>query len=362
MSTPNSRTGPLIGRGSEIRPANRFERTRVEDDFEHCEEDKELPGARRVPTEFLPDRTQKIITENDSPDIGFRYSINPYRGCEHGCSYCYARPTHEMLGMNAGIDFETKVLVKHDAARLLRDELAAGGWRGEHIMLSGVTDCYQPAERQFRLTRLLLEVMLEARQAVSLITKNALVLRDLDLLKPMAELHLVQVYLSVTTLDGELARAMEPRTATPAARLRAVAELSAAGVPVGVMVAPVIPGLTDIEMPQILQAAKDAGAQAAGYVLLRLPWTVQPVFLEWLAANRPAVKDRVESLIRETRGGKLYDSTWKARQRGQGAYAEQIQQTFRVFAHKLGLDRSLPELDTSLFRPPRPSSGQLSLF
>jgi DNA repair photolyase len=351
-----------LGRGSQIRPANRFEQTHVEDDFEQLEDDDELLASRRLKTEFLPDRTQRIITENDSPDVGFRYSINPYRGCEHGCSYCYARPSHELLGLNAGIDFETKVLVKHDAARLLRDELCDCRWHGEQIMLSGVTDCYQPAERQFRITRSLLEVMLEARQAVSLITKNALVLRDLDLLRPLAELRLVQVFLSITTLDAELARAMEPRTATPAARLKALAELSRAGVPAGVMVAPVIPGLTDTEMPQILRAAKDAGAQSAGYVLLRLPWSVQPVFLEWLSANRPAVKERVEALIRDTRDGKLYDSTWKVRQRGQGPYAEQIGQTFKVFTRKLGLDRPLHALDTTQFRPPRPSSGQLSLF
>jgi DNA repair photolyase len=352
----------LIARGSEIRPANRFEQTRVDDDFEQCEGDEELLATRRVPTQFLPDNTRSIITENDSPDVGFRYSINPYRGCEHGCSYCYARPSHEVLGLNAGIDFETKILVKHDAARLLRDELAKSGWRGEHIMISGVTDCYQPAERQFRITRSLLEVMLEARQAVSIITKNALVFRDLDLLKPLAELRLAQVYLSITTLDGELGRVMEPRTASPAARLRAVRELSAAGVPVGVMVAPIIPGLTDIELPQILQAAKEAGAGAAGYVLLRLPWTVQPVFLDWLATHQPRVKERVETLVRQTRGGKLYDSTWKARQRGQGAYADQIGQTFKVFTRKLGLDGKLPELDTSIFTPPRPASGQMSLF
>lgn len=361
MSESKASRAPIVGRGSHIAPPNRYEQTRLEDDFEQCE-GEELLAARRVPTEFLPDRTQRIITENDSPDVGFRYSINPYRGCEHGCSYCYARPSHELLGLNAGIDFETKVLVKHDAARLLRDELSASGWRGEQIILSGVTDCYQPAERRFRITRSLLEVMLEARQAVSLITKNALVLRDLDLLRPLAELHLVQVCLSITTLNSELARTMEPRTATPAAKLRAIAELSRAGVPVGVMVAPVIPGLTDTEMPQILRAAKDAGAQSAGYVLLRLPWTVQPVFLEWLSANRPAVKQRVESLIRETRDGKLYDSAWKARQRGQGAYAEQIGQTFKVFTRKLGLDRPLRPLDTTQFKPPRPSSGQLSLF
>lgn len=362
MDRETNNAAPLIGRGSASRPANRFERTHVEDDFEQREVGEELFAPRHVSTEFLPDRTQRIITENDSPDIGFRYSINPYRGCEHGCSYCYARPSHELLGLNAGLDFETKILVKQDAARLLRDELSASSWRGEQIMISGVTDCYQPAEREFCITRSLLEVMLEARQAVSIITKNVLVLRDLDLLRAMAQLRLMHVFLSVTTLDAELARVMEPRTATPAARLRAISELAAAAVPVGVMVAPVIPGLTDTELPRILQAAKEAGASSAGYVLLRLPWTVQRMFLDWLATHRPQVQQRVEALVRETRGGKLYDSTWKARQRGQGAYAEQIGQTFQVFTRTLGLDRKLPELDTTLFTPPRPSSGQLNLF
>ena len=352
-----------MGRGSQIAPANRYERTRLEDDFEQCEGDEELLAQRRVPTEFLADRTRSIITENDSPDVGFRYSINPYRGCEHGCSYCYARPSHEMLGLNAGHRFRNQgarqarcrpaaagravrqLLARrahHDLGR--HGLLSAGRAAVPHHSVAAWRCCWKPA------------------RPCRLITKNVLVLRDLDLLTPLAELHLVQVFLSVTTLDADLARTMEPRTATPAAKLRAIAELSRAGVPVGVMVAPVIPGLTDTEMPQILRAAKDAGAESAGYVLLRLPWTVQPVFLDWLSANRPAVKERVEALIRETRDGKLYDSSWKARQRGQGAYAEQIGQTFKVFTRKLGLDRPLRELDTTLFRPPRPASGQLSLF
>jgi DNA repair photolyase len=310
----------------------------------------------------LPDASKSIIAENDSPDVGFRYSINPYRGCEHGCAYCYARPTHELLGMDAGLDFETKVLVKHQAAELLRAELARPSWSVETIAISGVTDCYQPAERRFRLTRGLLEVLLETRQPTGIITKNALVLRDLDLLEEMARRRLAHVTLSVTTLDAALARTMEPRTSSPSARLRAIAELSAAGVPTSVMIAPIVPGLTDREVPAILRAARDAGAQSAGYVLLRLPLAVQPVFMEWLARNYPTAKEKVESLVRDTRGGKLYQSQWGSRQRGSGPYADQVAQTFRVFARKYGLDRPLPEYDRSQFRTPLPQQGQLRLF
>ncbi len=352
------------GRGAPVNPPNRYERTRVEDDWEQLDAaDDELPaGARAVPTEFLPDKSQSLIVENHSPDVPFRFSMNPYRGCEHGCAYCYARPGHETLGMNAGLDFETKVLVKHDAVRLLRQELAKPSWRGDVIALSGVTDCYQPAERRFRLTRGLLEVMLEARQPVGIVTKNALVLRDLDILQPMAEQHLVHVNLSVTTLDSELARTMEPRTATPAARLRAIRDLSAAGVPARVIVAPIIPGLNDHEMPQILTAAKEAGARAAAYVLLRLPLAVAPIFTAWLAEYRPLAKERVEQLIRSTRGGELNDSQFGSRMRGKGPYADGIRRTFQMFTKKLDLDQPLPPLDSSRFRPPRSADGQLSLF
>src|SRR5262245_10806141 len=230
-----------VGRGTHLAPPNRFESTQQVADWEQLAADDELlTNERRIATEFLPDKAATLIRENDSPDIGFRYSINPYRGCEHGCAYCYARPTHETLGMNAGIDFETKVLVKHDAVALLRKELNHPRWRCEPIMMSGVTDCYQPAERRFKLTRGILQVLLEAKQPVCMITKNALVLRDLDVIAPMAAQNLISLAISVTTLDAELARTLEPRTATPAARLRAVRELSAAGVPVGVMVAPMI--------------------------------------------------------------------------------------------------------------------------
>jgi DNA repair photolyase len=294
--------------------------------------------------------------------VGFRYSVNPYRGCEHGCAYCYARPSHEWLGFNAGLDFESKVLVKHDAPALLRQALARPAWRGEPIAISGVTDCYQPAERRFRLTRGCLEVALEHCQAVSLVTKNALVLRDLDLLQPLAAKRLVHVYVSVTTLDPALAGNLEPRTSRPAARLEAVRRLAAGGVPVGVLVAPIIPAVNDSEIPAILQAAHEAGAQSAGSILLRLPLAVRPIFEDWLARNLPDRAERVLARIRDTRGGRLNDSQFGRRMQGQGEYAAGIAQTFRVFAQRLGLDGRLPPHDTTLFRRPEPADGQKRLF
>jgi DNA repair photolyase len=264
--------------------------------------------------------------------------------------------------MNAGLDFETRILVKYDAPERLRGELAADGWAGEPITLSGVTDCYQPAERKFRLTRGCLEVMLEARQSVGIITKNGLVTRDLDLLGPLAAQHLVHVYLSITTLDDDLARTMERRTATPQARLRAIRKLSSAGVPVGVMTAPIIPGLNDREIPAILEAAQEAGARSASYVLLRLPYAVRPIFEDWLTRNYPEKADRVLALIRSTREGKLNNYQFGSRMRGQGPSAEQIAQTGKVFKKKYGLDQALPPLDATKFVPPRPRSGQLRLF
>ncbi|HVA46116.1 MAG TPA: PA0069 family radical SAM protein [Pirellulales bacterium] len=353
----------IAGRAAQQHPPNRYLPTRVEETFDDREYDEELlADGRKVPTQFLADASQSIITENNSPDVPFRWSINAYRGCEHGCAYCYARPTHEVFGLSAGLDFETKILVKHEAPALLRSELARPSWRGEAITMSGVTDCYQPAERRFCLTRGLLEVMNEASQALGIITKNALVTRDLDLLAAMAGRRLVHVFLSVTTLDAELARTMEPRTSPPAKKLAAVKALSEAGVPVGVMVAPVVPGLTDHEMPGILEAAREAGARSAGYVLLRLPLTVVPVFQAWLAENYPDKQEKVESLIRSTRGGGLYQAQFGLRQRGAGEYAVQIGRNFKVFKHKFGLDGPLPELDSSQFRPPRSAAGQMSLF
>lgn len=359
----SNREPTAAGRGAQIEPANRFEAMHRERDFEHWEYDEELHADwRSIPTEFLPDTSRSIVTENNSPDISFRYSLNPYRGCEHGCSYCYARPYHEYLGLNAGLDFETKVFVKHEAPALFREFLARDQWKPEMIVFSGVTDCYQPAERKFRLTRGCLEVALESRQPIGIITKNALVVRDLDLLREMAALSLVQVNLSVTTLDEELARTMEPRTSTPRARLRAIRELTAAGVPVRVMMAPLIPGLNDREIPAVLQAVAEAGAQGASYVMIRLPLTVEPVFRDWLARTHPSHRERIEGLIRSVRGGEMYTSQFGSRMRGSGPIAEQIAQTFRVFARKHQLDRPFPTLDCSQFRPPRAKSGQLRLF
>jgi DNA repair photolyase len=359
---PRGKQTRVVGRAAGVDPPNRFESVRVEDDPEHLDATEPPPPERRVPTQFLPNQSRRLITTNDSPDVPFRYSINAYRGCEHGCAYCYARPGHETLGMTAGLDFETRILVKHDAPELLRAELAEDSWRGDHLALSGVTDCYQPAEREFRLTRGCLEVMLEARQAVGIITKNALVTRDLDLLAPLAAQNLSHVYLSVTTLDPELARTMEPRTAAPAARLRAIRELTEAGVPVGVMVAPIIPGLNDQEIPAILAAAREAGARTAGYLLVRLPWSVRPIFEEWLTRNYPEKAERVTALIRETRDGKMNNTEWGTRMRGQGNYADGINQTVRVFKKKLGYESSLPPLDLTKFTPPKVTSGQLRLF
>jgi DNA repair photolyase len=351
------------GRGSRLAPANRFTGARAELEFDQFEHDPEyLESLRNVPTEYLADTSKSIVSENNSPDIPFRYSLNPYRGCAHGCSYCYARPYHEYLGLNAGLDFETKIFVKHDAPRLFREFLARPAWKPEPITFSGVTDCYQPAERQFRLTRGCLEVACEFHQPVSIITKNALVCRDLDLIQSLAAENLTQVNISVTTLDAELARTMEPRTSTPAARLQAIRTLTAAGVSVRVMVAPIIPGLNDSEVPEILAAAHAAGAQAAGYTLLRLPLAVAPVFQEWLERTQPTKRERVEGLVRQTRAGKLNGSEFGSRMRGTGEIAEQIGRLFRVFSKKYQLDRKLPALDVSKFEPPRPRSGQLRLF
>ncbi|MFO0843283.1 MAG: PA0069 family radical SAM protein [Gemmataceae bacterium] len=281
---------------------------------------------------------------------------------QNGCAYCYSRPTHEYLGYDAGLDFETKIVVKENAPDLFRDWLARPKYVPEPIMFSGVTDCYQPCERDYKLTRGCLEVALEARQPISLITKNALVLRDLDLLAEMAALNLVHAAVSVTTLDAELARTLEPRTSTPEARLRAIRGLAEAGIPTRVMVAPVIPGLNDTEVPAVLEAARDAGAHAAAHTLLRLPLTVAPVFLEWVDRCRPDMRAKLEGRLREARGGRLNDSRFGRRMRGGGEMAEQIHAMFRLFKKRLGLDGKLPEYDTSRFRPPRTSSGQMWLF
>jgi DNA repair photolyase len=350
------------GRGSPIDPPNRFLSFLHEPDDEHEAPSDETDERHGIPTQFIPDRSESIVSENDSPDVPFRYSLNPYRGCEHGCSYCYARPSHEYLGLSAGLDFESKIFVKERAAELFRQWLARDGWQPEMICFSGITDCYQPAERRFLLTRGCLEVALEARQPIGIITKNRLVTRDLDLLSEMARLNVVHVSISVTTLDESLARRMEPRTSSPLARLRAIHDLTTAGIPTRVMVAPVIPGLNDSEIPQILKSAKEAGAQSAGHVLLRLSGSVRPVFLDWLTRSEPTLAARVESAIRQTRAGKLNDTQFGRRMSGTGLRAEQIHQTFKTFARRHGLEGHLSPFDFSQFRPPRIAGGQLRLF
>lgn len=351
------------GRGSQSVPPNRFGQTHAEPDLEQVEHDVEyLDDLRDIRTEYFPDASKSIVSENDSPDIPFRYSLNPYRGCLHGCAYCYARPTHEYLGLNAGLDFETKVFLKEEAPKLLRDWLNRPGWEGQTIVMSGVTDCYQPIEREKLLTRQCLEVMREARQPVGIVTKNALVTRDLDLLGEMARLGIVSVAISLTSLDQSLTRVLEPRTSSPAARLRALRELNEAGVPTHVMTAPIIPGLTDSEIPALLEAAARTGATSASYQILRLPLTVEPVFLEWLHRERSGDAERIESRIRAVREGRLSASEFGKRMSGTGEIAAQIRQTFKVFSRKFGLVRKPEPLDSSQFRPPKSSSGQLLLF
>lgn len=349
--------------GSRLDPPNRFESVHAEPDFDHLEWDTEYLAERaNRKIEYIENSSKSIVTENNSPDLNFRFSLNPYNGCAHGCAYCYARPYHEFLGYNAGLDFETKIVVKRDAPKLFRDFLARDSWRSELIAFSGITDCYQPAERTFRLTRGCLQVAVEANQPIGIVTKNALVVRDMDILRSMAEQRLAHVCVSVTTLDPELARVMEPRTSTPTARLRAIKELSAAGVPTKVMVSPIIPGLNDSEIPAILEAAKDAGASSASYILLRLPLTVEPVFLEWLERAQPGRMDRIVQRIRQCRDGELNDSRFKTRIRGTGEIAGQVERLFKVFAKKHGLDVPLPPLNYDLFVPPTSANGQRRLF
>jgi DNA repair photolyase len=352
----------IPGRGSTLHPASRFDATTrvVELDVIDSTDGDEAP--RNPATEFIQDHSKSVVTTNESPDVGFSYSLNPYRGCEHGCAYCYARPTHEYLGYDAGLDFETKLLVKHDAPKLFREFLSRASWVPEPVALSGVTDPYQPCERAFRITRRCLEVAAAANQPIALITKSALVLRDLDLIGPMGSAGLLHANISLTTLDPARARTMEPRASSPSARLRAIRGLAAAGVPVRVLVAPVIPGLTDAELPAILAAARGAGATAAGYIVLRLPLTVAPVFLDWLARTMPERKARIVSRIRSTRDGRLNDSEFGRRMSGVGEFARQINEMFRLFASRYGLNGSLPPYDCSRFRPPPDGRGQRRLF
>src|SRR3954470_24196015 len=334
-------TQPIHGRGASWSPANRFEKLHVDIheldavDVDLAAEAEEKPG---LPTQFFRDATKTIIAHNQSPDVGFESSINPYRGCEHGCIYCFARPTHEYLGFSAGLDFESKIMVKEDAPKLLEDELSSPKWKPQVLMLSGVTDPYQPIEKKLKITRGCLEVLAKFRNPVAMITKNRLITRDVDLLKQLAEHDAVAVNISITSLDPKLQRILEPRTSPPSARLETVRTLRQAGIPVGVMVAPIIPGITDHEVPKIVEACGEAGAGFAGYVILRLPWAVAPLFERWLDEHFPDRKEKVLGRIRSMRGDKLYDSRWRKRQLGEGVFAEQIGAMFEVACRRAGLN------------------------
>jgi DNA repair photolyase len=347
------------GRGAQSNASGRYEphaRIAFDDGWRSLDE---LPPFK---TTVQVDATRKIITRNESPDIGFDRSINPYRGCEHGCVYCFARPTHAYLGMSPGLDFESKLFVKPEAADLLERELASPNYSPKVIAIGTNTDPYQPIERRYKVMRRILEVLERAGHPVGIVTKSALVLRDLDILARMAERNLAKVALSVTTLDPELARRMEPRAATPMRRLETLRRLSQAGVPTAVMVAPVIPALNDSEIERILDHAQAAGVKEAGYVLLRLPLEVRDLFKEWLVANYPDRANHVFKLIRDMRGGKDYDSEWGKRMKGTGPYAWLIGRRFEVACEKLGLNATKLQLSTEHFRHPKLDSAQLSLF
>lgn len=343
------------GRGAASNLASRFatlQSVRVED-YDPSSD----PSPR---TQFLADASASLITYNNSPDIPFDASINVYRGCEHGCAYCYARPYHEYLGFSSGLDFETKIVVKHNAPELLRAELSSPRWKPQTLAMSGVTDCYQPAERKLQLTRRVLEVLLEFRNPVGIVTKNHLVTRDWDLLAQLAYFNAVMVYVSITSLNPELTMKLEPRTSMPKLRLAAIKTLRGAGIPVGVLLAPMIPGLNDHEMPGILAAAAEAGAQSAGMIPLRLPFAVKEIFGNWLTRHFPDRKEKVLNRICSLRGGKLNDAQFGSRMRGQGVWAEQLQQMFQIAARKVGLNRRDYNLSTEHFR--RPGGTQMKLL
>ena len=352
QDAPNQRV--LRGRGATMNPANRFVQIHLERDSDFDPSEDLAPG-----TQVYRDETASIIAYNDSPDVGFSASINPYRGCEHGCIYCYARPTHEYLGFSAGLDFETKIMVKEKAPELLRKELSSPKWKPQTLAISGVTDCYQPVERKFKITRQCLEVLAEFRNPAGIITKNFLVTRDIDVLQELARFNAAAVFVSITSLETSLQQKMEPRTSLPQLRLSAVQKLHDAGIPVGIMCAPMIPGLNDHEMPAILDAAVKAGAQYAGYVPVRLPFAVKDLFEKWLEAHFPDRKDKVLGRIRSMRGGKLNDPNFGSRMNGEGPFADQMASLFEVSARKVGLaDRRL-DLSVDSFRVPASTISQM---
>jgi len=335
----------LYKRGALINPVNRFEKISFERDEEIS--DEEYPSPK---TEFYKDTSRSIISYNDSPDIPYETSLNPYRGCEHGCVYCYARPTHEYFGLSSGKDFEAIIFVKTEAASLLIKELASPKWKPQVIVMSGVTDCYQPFERKFQITRQCLQVLRDFKNPVGIITKNRLVTRDIDIFRTMAEYRGISVMVSIATLDPSLARAMEPRASTPANRLKAIEELAKAGIPVSVNVAPIVPGLTEHEMPTILKAAARAGAQGAGYTVLRLPYAVKDIFERWLTEYYPERKDKILNRIRALRNGALYDSGWGTRMAGQGLFAENIRDIFDMGYKRAQFPQERVHLSAASFR------------
>ncbi|MCM2402978.1 PA0069 family radical SAM protein [Rhizobium sp. S153] len=347
------------GRGAGMNPSGRFEhqeRVAFDDGWSTLED---MPPFR---TEVQIEKPRTAITRNESPDIPFDRSINPYRGCEHGCIYCFARPTHSYMGLSAGLDFEARLFAKPDAPRLLERELAKPGYKPRTIAIGTNTDPYQPIEREWRIMRQILEVLDKANHPVAIVTKSALILRDLDILSSMAERGLAKVAISVTTLDRKMARSMEPRASTPSRRLEAIRGLSEAGIPTGVLVAPVIPALNDHEIERVLDSAKAAGATEAGYVLLRLPYEVSPLFRDWLLQNYPDRYRHVMSLVRSMRGGKDYDAEFGKRMKGAGPYAWQISRRFEMATKRLGMIRRNMHLRDDLFTPPDGSGVQLSLL
>ena len=363
MSRSSPPNQPIKGRGAASRREGRFEVRTVEavdDGWARTPDDTDAEPDKPA-TEVSFEQARSIITRNNSPDVGFGQSINPIRGCEHGCAYCFARPTHSYLGLSPGLDFETKLIAKQNAAERLREELRRPGYRVQPIALGINTDAYQPVEKRLGITRALLEILHETRHPVSIVTKGSLVLRDIDLLADMARQNLAQVFVSVTTLDNQLSSKLEPRATAPHTRLKMIHALSEAGVPVGTLVAPVIPAINVAEIERILEAVREAGAAAAGYVLLRLPHELKELWREWLTLHYPDRADHVTSLIRQMRGGKDYVSEFGTRMRGTGPFAELIAQRFRRAHQRLGFDE-LPPVDTSLFRPPAAIGDQADLF
>jgi DNA repair photolyase len=351
----------VVGRGVAENPKNRFERLEVSPDLDEVDFELQTGPRERPQTLYYKDTSRTFITYNKSPDIGYKASVNPYRGCSHGCSYCYARQTHEYLGFSAGLDFETKIMVKTDAPERLRKELAAKNWRPQLVGFSGVTDIYQPIEKQLKLTRRCLEVFLDFRNPVGMVTKNYLITRDLDLLQELAKYDCVSVCLSVTTLDEDLRRVMEPRTSPAKKRLEAVSKLARAGIHVGVLTAPLIPGLTDHEIPALVQAAKDAGAKFVGYNIVHLPFGVKDIFASWVKQHYPERAEKILNRIKNMRAGKLNDPRFGFRMSGEGIFAEQIKQLYRAALKKAGFEKSNFKVSTKHFRVPG-GSVQGSLF